>query len=269
MENSTKTLGHRFAESQDNFYNGIWAFILFAGSIVLFAIIQMILFIFTDFKVIGSSDVNHWQSWVYMIIAPLGSALSLVGYIYSVRVDKRFFWPTIIGQFIMLLTSFLGGLVWTGMVMFFAIAASIVRVIIVNKLGTEYSLNFKLIEIVSVTSILAVSTIGIIFACYEPIGGVLWYIEKPTWYRILDVITAGLAMLGIMLLMTKNRNAFIVFMGCNVIFIGLFIVTQMWLNALQLLIFLIANICSTAAWTYKKKHSEDFSRDESTLIDEQ
>ncbi len=269
MENNTKTLGHRFAESQDRFYNGIWAFVAFVGSIALFAVIQIILFIFTDFKVIGSSDVDHWQSWLYMIIAPLGSALSLVGYIYSVRVDKRFFWPTIIGQFIMLITSFLGGLVWTGFIMIFALAASIVRIAVVNRMGVEYKLNFKLIEIITLISILLVTTIGIILACYEPIGSVIWYIEKPTWYRVLDVITADLAMLGIMLLFTKNRNAFIVFMGCNVIFIGLFIFTQMWLNALQLFIFLVANICSTAAWTYKKKHSSDFARDESDVNNEQ
>ncbi len=254
-----KSFGHRFVKKQDEFFNSKKSFIIFVTTVIIFAVLQILLFLLTDFEVSGSSDINHWQSWLYMIISPLGASLSLIGYVYTVRVDKRFFIPTAFGQLITLISSFLGGMVWTGGVMFVILILGLVRMLIIRKQGSNYKLNFRLIKIISIIALIIASVIGIVMATNDSIYNTFWYTGDTTLaYRILDILTANLAIYGTVLLICKNRNAFIVFTLCNIIFIGMFIVSSLWLNAVQLLIYFVCNICATAAWTYKAKHSDEF-----------
>ncbi len=254
-----KSFGQRFIESQDKFFKSNAAIITFTSAVAIFALLQLVLFLTTNFEVSGSSDINHWQSWTYMIISPMGAALSLIGYVFTVRVDKRFFWPTMIGQTITSVSSFLGGMVWTGFVMFPIIGFGIARLIIINKNGIDYKLDFKKIQAIGIAILLTISVIGIVMACIEPIYSAFWYTGDTGYaYRLLDVLTANLALYGSILLICKDRRAFYIFILCNIIFMGLFMVSQLWMNALQLLIYIACNICASAAWTYRSKHSDEF-----------
>lgn len=250
-----KSFGLKFIETQDKFFKSIVSIFTFVGAIVVFALVQLLLFLFTNFEVSGSSEINHWQSWIYMIISPLGASLSLLGYIYTVRIDKKFFIPTIIGQSITLISSFLGGMTWTGCVMFVIIFFGVVRLWLINKYGTDYKINFKKINMIGVVTLSIFSIIGIIMALIEPIYNTFWYTNDTSiTYRILDILTANLAIYGSILLICKNKNAFYIFTFCNVIFIGMFAISGLWINSIQLFIYIICNICAAAAWTYKDKH---------------
>lgn len=259
MENTKRSFGKKFIEAQDKFFKGKWSMISFTLAVLIFGILQMLLFLLTDFEVSGSSDINHWQSWLYMVISPLGAALSLAGYVYSVRVDSRFFVPTVVGQMITLVNSYLGGMVWTGTIMFVILGFSFARMFIIKKLGSAYKFNFKKTEIISYIVVFLLSVVGIFIALYEPIYSSFWYTgDTSITYRLLDVLTANLAIIGSVMLVTKNKNAFYIFTFCNVIFIVMFGLSGLWMNSIQLFIYIVCNLCAVAAWTYKSKHENDF-----------
>lgn len=261
MEETThkKTTGQKFTEAQDRFFESNWSFFVFTTAIAVFGALQLALFLLTDFKVSGSSDVNHWQSWLYMIISPLGAALSLIGYVFTIRVDKRFFWPNLIGQVIMGISSFLGGMTWTALMMLPAILIGVYRYVIINRRGNDYKMDFKKIERVTLWIVLFITAFAYALAIIPTTGDYIWFNDEIGLLgRLIDITTANLVLIATVFILTKNRNAFLIFISCNILFIGMFIVTSLWMSALQLVIYFVCNVCAAAAWTYKTKHSEDF-----------
>ncbi len=257
--NENKSFGFRFAKLIDNFYRTNTAFITFVITMVIVAILQVVAFLFFGVEVAGTNEISNWKPWLYMAISLPGATLSLIGYVLTVRIDKRFFIPTIVGQFITTISSFLGGMVWTGFVMLFIMGLGITRYIIINKHGSDYNLNFKLIRIWGIIIAIIFSIVGMILALVPSIYEVLWFNNSTSQtfdvlYRSFDVLTANLALFGSVLLITKNKEAFAIFTICNVTFIALFAASSLWLNAIQIFVYLVSNIFAMVAWHYKSKY---------------
>ncbi len=257
--NENKSFGYRFVKSVDNFYKTNAAFITFVVTMVIVALLQVIAFLFFGIEVAGTNEVSNWKPWLYMTISLPGATLSLIGYVLTVRIDKRFFIPTIIGQFITTISSFLGGMVWTGFIMIFIMILGAIRYIIINKHSSDYELNFKLIKILGFITLIVFSIIGMTLAFIPSIYEVLWFNNSTNStfdvvYRSLDVLTANLALFGSVLLITKSKEAFAIFTICNVVFIVLFAASSLWLNAIQIFVYFISNIFAMVAWHYKSKY---------------
>lgn len=261
-QNIKHSLGYKLTKAQDNFFSGKWSLITFTSAVIICALIQVILFVLGILAVESTTDITAWQPWVYMVISPLGATLSLWGYVYIVRVDKRFFIPTLLGQSITLVTAFLSGMIWTGFVMFAVIACAIYRVELIKKGGTGYKINKKLVYIIGTTTITISAIIGMIMAGIPAIGDVFWWKHTDSSmlisYREIDVIGCTLALYGQMFLITKSKYAFILFLICNFFFVALYFASGAWINGIQIIILITCNSCAAAAWSYKSKHQDEF-----------
>lgn len=262
MNETKKSFGQKFIESQDRFFNGKAAFIVFGVFSIFFALLQLILFLTSVIPVVGTNDVTAWGPWVYMVISPLGSALSLIGMVYTIRIDKRFFYPTLFGQSVTLVSSFLSGMVFTGIIMFVVIYASTYRFIKIHLQGSNYNI-WKYFMPTTIVLNIAVTIVFMYLATTE-VGDMIWFIKPestPTdaiWYRELDVISCFIAMFGQIFLYMRSKYAFYWFLTCNFLFIVLFVVSSAWMSALYIAVNVLSNISAVAAWTYRSKHPEEY-----------
>lgn len=255
---TNKSFGHKFIESQDRFFKSKVAPISFVLAVLFFAILQVVLFSTGLLKVQGTTDINSSRAWIYMVISPIGAILSLVGYVYTVRVDQKFFYYTFFGQIITLVSSFISGMTYTGFVMIVMISSGAWRMYLIRKHGQNYEINKKTFYIIG-GIIVAALTIGMtIAAIYIPESSWFWN-NKSLAFRELDVYSCLVAFIGTLFLVTKNKYAFYMFLLCNIMFGILFIASGAWMNAIQLLIYMVCNTCAAAAWTYRSKHPKEFS----------
>lgn len=262
MTKTKKSFGQKFIESQDRFFNSNIAFITFGIFSIFFALLQLTLFLTGVIPVVGTNDINAWGPWVYMVISPLGSALSLIGMVFTIRIDKKFFYPTLIGQSVTLVSSFLSGMVFTGFVMFVVIYSSAYRFVKIHLQGSNYKI-WKYFMPTTIIINFVVTAVFIIIAATSA-GDTFWFIHPestPTdkiWYRELDVFSCFIAMFGQILLYMRNKNAFYWFLACNILFIMLFAVSSAWMSALYITVNVVTNISAVAAWTYRSRHPEEF-----------
>lgn len=254
MTEIQKTKSQKLSEYSNKFYSSKWSIITFVGAIGIFALLQIILFATGIIKISGFSvdESKAWVSWVYMAISLPGAALSLFGYVLTIRVDKRFIYPTFISGFMTIITSLTGGMVWTALSMFILQFINIYRVVLINKNGSNYEVNNKLVYYLAIGLFLSFATLGIIFINVDALS-VIWWNTKTIsgGVRYLDVITSSLVLLGGFLILGKSKYGFMVFMLCNILFIILFIFSKQWLSILQISIFLVSNLLAIFAWNNK------------------
>ncbi len=134
-----------------------------------------------------------------------------------------------------------------------------IRYILIQKYGPNYKLDFKLIRIWAIIITIVLTILGLLLSFIPPIYEVIWFnnntnLTGDITYRVLDVITANLALLASVLLITKNKEAFTIFILCNVVFIGLLASSSLWLSAIQIFVYLVSNIFAMFAWHYKSKY---------------
>lgn len=255
------SFGHKFIKMQDTFYQSKWAFISFISFSIFFALLQLILFLTNILPVVGTNDVTKWGPWVYMVISPFGTAMSLIGMVLTIRIDKKFFYPAMIGQIITMVSSFLSGMVFTGLFNFVVIYSFIYRFIKLQYYGA----NYKIWKYFVPTAIVANILMAIIFmwiAATPEIADKVWFVNKKftdkIWYRELDVFSCFIASFGQIFLYIRNRCAFYWFLMCNFLFVALFVVSSAWMSALYIAINILNNIASLGAWTYRQRHPEEF-----------
>lgn len=225
--------------------------------ISIFWIIQLILFIFGKIYIAGTNDYNNLIPWIYLSISLPATLLSMIGYIYTVRVNKKFFVPTLISQIINLFIFAIGGAMWTAICMIFLILSSIIRFNIISKNGTNYKIDTeKVIKIGMLISIIFM-IIGLFFANFEFTNKIWWRDNDTRFLRIFDVISSSFVILGSFSLISKHKSSFAIFLFCNFLFFVLFSITQLWLNLFQMIIYILFNITALLAWSNKNHHQKN------------
>ncbi len=245
-ENQTK---NDFYEKVNIFLRSKYSMITFVSLIIFISLLQILLFIFGVLQVAGvKGDLSDWRPWVYLIISTPGTIASIVGYVYTTRFDKRFFYPTIIGQSIALLTSFVGGIIGLGFAMMFILGVTVTRFRIMNK-NENHSINSnRVIWVASIITIIFL-IVGYTFI-FVPSLENIWFTSPGKTFEIFDVTMSALAIFGSILLIIKSRVSFVIFNITNIAFLTIYVIQGLWLSAFLLAIYTIFNVLSIMSWTH-------------------
>ncbi len=261
--NINDSFGVKFARGVDDFYATKKSFITYMTIVAIISFAQLVSFLFLGLPMAGTNDPTSWIPWAYMAISMPGAALAMIGYVLTVRVDSRFFIPATTAQVFTSFNSFIGGMFWSGVGIIIILLMGIYRYLLIKREGANYKINANRVRLFAVIFTFFFTILGIVVSSIPQAAEVLWFRHGTTGtldvvYRTFDIITISLAMFASFLLISKDKEAFVFFIICNVIFIILLFISSMWLSMVQIMMFLVSNIFSMIAWNYKKKHKETF-----------
>ncbi len=256
----SKTLINRISEKSNKFYKSKWSFITFLSLIFIVAFIQILLFSLSLISISGFNigDKNSWASWVYLGISIPGSILSLIGYIYTIRVDSKFFIPTSISGIINTFTSIVGGMMWTGISILIVLFINLYRFSLMKRQGPDYSINEKMTYVIGAILVIIYLILGIVLASIDSTS-VIWWNKNAVsgWVKYLDIFTSSIMLFGAVLLIGKNRMSFLIFLLVNILFIIMFIIASQYLSAVTILIFFISNLLAVLAWSSNNRDKKN------------
>ncbi len=262
-ENSKDTTMIKFVKSIDKFWNTNVSFVFFTFVVLVVAALQLSLFL-SGFTIsntqIDSGD--SWIGWTYIFISIPAVLLACYAEIYTIRVDKKFFWFAFIADVTSIATSALGGMVWTSMILVIVKVISVFRYHLIKTQGKDYKINEKLFNSISIVATLIVMVLGIVLINTLPEGVLWWDKELSLGSKYLDVICSTMLLFGVTLLTTKNKHAYTVFFFSDGLFIIAFIFVAQWLTVLLASLYTIINILGYLAWSFKHKHPEIWDQEQ-------
>lgn len=242
----------------DKFWNTNISFYVLISIVILISILQTLLFVFgiTPISGIDKGSNLEWVAWVYLIISIPGAIAAFVAEIYTIRVDQKFFIPAVLNEVIAIITLLLGGMIWTAIIMFISILINFYRNDLIKKHGKDYKINEKKVLAITFALIIPLMILGLVLINTSAGNKIWWNPETSMALRYIDVICSTITVFGIVLLLTKNKHAFSVFMISDVTFLIAFILISQWLTVTQVAIYASVNIVGFLGWHYKEKHPE-------------
>lgn len=249
-----QTVISRLVNAGDKFFHSNISFIIFSVTMIVWGLIMFLIAAFTDYQIGGTSDITNFWLYFYLFISISCTTLSLIGYVYVVRIDKKFFWPTTIGQSLTLVMYIFLGLTWTSIAFLIFISTSIYRYIAISKYGSGYEVNTRVLTVVTLCIILIMYVIGFRLILTDHLGA--WSLAadgKEESLAKFDVFSSIFLVIAAMLLVAKNKYSFVVFMVVNVLYLTLNFMATSYVPCLQILIFLTCNGIAALAWSKRDK----------------
>ncbi len=257
QNNGKDTTMIKFVKSIDKFWNTRFSFVFFTIVVSAVAALQLTLFI-SGFVIsnVTINDSDAWIGWMYIVISLPTVLTSCYAEIYTIRVDKRFFWLALFADLSSAVTSALGGMMWTAVALVIVKVISVFRYNLIRKQGSDYAINAKLLNTIAAFATAGIMALGLTLINVLP-DGVFWWNEDVTLMsKYLDVICSTILLFGVVLLTTKNKHAYTVFFVCDFLFIVAFAFIDQWLTVLQTSLYTMINILGYFAWSFKEKHPE-------------
>ncbi len=268
QNNGKDTTMVKFVKSIDKFWNTKFSFVFFTIIVLVVATVQLSLFLsgFVISNVTIDSN-NSWIGWTYIAISLPAVLLACYAEIYTIRVDKKFFWFAFIADVTSIFTSAIGGMVWTSMMLVIVKVISVYRYYLISKFGKDYKVNEKLLNTIGMLVSSSLMLLGLILINVLP-SGILWWDEELSLLsKYLDVICSSLILFGVTLLTTKNKHAYSIFFLCDFMFIIAFALVAQWLTVLQTTLYTMINILGYLAWSFKHKHPEIWDKESEQIIE--
>ncbi len=247
----------------DKFWNTNISFYVLISIVVVVSILQTVFFILgmTPISGIEKGTNLEWVAWTYLIISIPGAIASFIAEVYTIRVDKKFFVPAIISEIIAIITLLLGGMMWTAIILFISIIINFYRNDLIKKQGKDYKINEKRSLLIGAAFLIPLMIGGLILINLPIADKIWWNPETNVPLRYIDVICSTITIFGILLLLTKNKHAFSVFMVSDLIFLVAFTLLSQWLTVTQIAIYASVNIVGFLGWHYKEKHPEYWNQE--------
>ncbi len=227
--------------------------IIFSSLLLIVSLVQIFIFLFTDLTMSGfeSSDKQAWVTWSYIIISfPMGVA-SVMSMMLSIRGSKNFIAYALVVELGYTISGLSGGMMYSTIVIVMLLFVNLFRYYKIKTEGENYIVNVKLIYAIMTIIIIALIITGPISIELDD-NHVFWWNEnvygETTFIQYLDVITAVFTLMGGVMILTKNKYAFIWFFACDVCFLILFINAHQWSNVFLTLIFIAMEILGFIVW---------------------
>lgn len=231
-----------------------WTSILILSLVIIsVALIQLIVFAFFNGTISGFkvTDDNAWIAWIYLLISiPFGLA-SVIGMIYSIRGSSNFLFYAFIVEIGYFASGLAGGMMFSALIMGILMWINITRYYYVKKYGEDYSINEKIVETIMWIMVIAILILGIVSIELDN-DNVFWWntnvYGNSKVIPYIDVVTTAFTFAGVMLMLSKNKYAYIAFIICDVLFVILFSNAHQWSNLAVTIIFIITECLGFIVW---------------------
>ncbi len=240
----------KVSKSANNFLQSYKAFIFFLGGLFIISIVNIIMFTFNingftiDTQWWGSIDVhssNSYIGWFEIIIAALGSILTIWGVIWTIRFDKRFIYPLVVGESLVVIDAIILGLVFTGLSYVIMIASALYNFFMWNKVDDSDESQMNLFN----------WTIVIIFVILYSVGGfvsVLAITGQINGVNASDILSSGVVAASWYVVLRKSKWGFITFVITDVIYLILYTTTGVWATGSSYIVYLFIDSTSFISW---------------------
>lgn len=244
-----------------NFINSWISIFVFSIVIVLVSIIQILIFTIGGGTISGFNpeDKLSWVAWVYLLISlPFGLA-SVIGMIYSIRGHSNFLIYAIIVEIGYFVSGLSAGMMFSALAMVLFLFMNIARYWKIKKEGSEYKINTKLVHSIMFVLITMILLFGVVSIELDT-NHVFWWNTNvygdSNFFPYLDVVTAAFTLAGVMMMLSRNKFAYVSFIICDVLFLILFINAHQWSNLVVTAIYIIVEILGFIVWHNKEEKTE-------------
>ncbi|NQX83266.1 MAG: nicotinamide mononucleotide transporter [Mycoplasmataceae bacterium] len=238
----------------NKFYASSLSFVCFLSITLVFAIIQIILYVTNIISLNGtyfSDPTGQVAAWLALGISLTGCFVGFIGAILNLRGSLNFvYWAT--SQLVLsILISFFAGIILTSVALFFSMIATIFRYFAWKlKWLDKWIFKKKTLHILVTIFVIIISIVFIILVVF--IDSMHQYVNgdpKPLWTGIFDALSASLIIGASILLIFKSRWAFVLYFITKIFAISNYAYTGNIISSVQLILFISMDITGFISWT--------------------
>lgn len=243
------------SEEGKKFLQSKWSLFFFLGSIICLSIMNLSLFgmgqsgistIFTNNIIEVNSD-NSWIGWVEITISSFGSFFTILGVILTIRFDKRFIFPLVLGETLIICDAIMIGYIFTAISYTLMLCAAFYSYFMWNKeKGTDSKVTFFMWVI-----------IGLFFITYLGFGMTIGYetsIYRDEFGNInqysmwTDIACSGIVVSSWFLLLRKSKWGFLGFLITDILYIILYAQVPLWPTVGSYAVYIFIDGISFISW---------------------
>ncbi len=234
-----------------NFLNSNYSIIFFLGGIIFFSYINFLLFGFKEgFSIetrwwgnLSSSDNNAWIGWIEMIIATIGSTLTIWGVILTIRFNKNFIYPLAIGEIFVIIDALLIGAIMTCFSYLLMLISAFYNFIYWKKIDKDNENKMNSYYWIFVFSFL----IGyiILFSLINFKSGFYEIDEFNNWN---DIVSSGIVVISWFILLRKSKWGFLGFLLTDITYMTMYFSAHLFSIGSSYIVYLFIDITSFLAW---------------------
>lgn len=240
------------------FYNKWYSIAFFTGGLAFFGLVQILVFVFAHTKISGFyvTDDLAWVAWVYLAVSIPAAMASMVSWIYSVRVDSKFYYFNLVSQILSIIISFTGGMSWTVISYFFYIPIATKKFKSIKKDGPDYPIDNNGVKVMTVAIILF-TILGVIFINSDTLS-IIWWNKNAIdgWERYLEVIASFVTVMGVIQLYARRKHSFYWFLACDSLYLFISLLAFQYLQVMQCAFWLLCSITAIFAWNHEEQPEE-------------
>ncbi len=242
------------SKKANNFLNSNKAFIFFLGGVVVSSLINVIMFSFNinDFTIdtlwwgsISVNDSNSYIGWIEIIVAAFGSLLTIWGVIWTIRFDKRFIYPLVVGEVLVIIDAIMLGLVFTGLSYVLMVISALYNFFMWNNVDEDNDSKMNLFNWMII----------IIFITIYCVGGIILVASvsgKVNGFNIVDIISSGVVAASWFVILRKSKWGFVTFIITDIIYLIVYLSVGVWATACSYAIYMFIDSTSLLSWWEKK-----------------
>ncbi len=249
MENTTI---QNISNKANSFIQSKWSFVVFLSGIAFFAILNYLMFALgvNDFTIdtaiwgsVHSTDANGWIGYGEITIGTLGSLLTITGVILTIRFDKRFIIPLVVGESLVILDAFILGAYFTCFSYALMIISALYNYIQWNKEGDDMAPKMDLVNWI-IVGVFLVIYIGIGFGA---IFGTNLY-DQTEFSSYNDIFSSGIVVACWYMVLRKSKWGFIGFVITDITYLILFASAGVWVAGSSYIVYIFIDSTSFISW---------------------
>ncbi len=247
---------NNISKKVNGFLQGNLAFVAFIGGMLIVSIMNLFLYAFVDgFSVdtlwwgtVTSASSNAWIGWFEICFAGVGSTLTIWGVVWTLRFDKRFITPLLIGEVIVVIDAIMLGWVFTAVSYVIMIISAIYNYIMWNREeDNEPKMDFFNWMVVIVFVIIYI-TAGLL--------ALLFTVDQMTIWNYNDVISSGIVAASWYIVLRKSKWGFVMFVITDIMYMIAYSAIGVPATGFSYLIYFFIDSTSLLSWWYIGSESE-------------
>lgn len=241
---------NNISKKVNGFLQGNWAFVLFIGGMLTVSIMNLLLFGLVDgysvdtewWDNITKESNNAWIGWFEICLAGTGSTLTIWGVVWTLRFDKRFIFPLLIGEIIVVIDAIILGWVFTALSYVIMIISAIYNYIMWNR-EEDNEPKMDLFNWMVVIVFIGIYVTGGLSAL-SIIDG------KLSLSQYNDVISSGIVAASWYVVLRKSKWGFVTFVVTDLLYLVAYTAAGVPATGFSYLIYLLIDSTSFISWWY-------------------
>ncbi len=237
----------------NNFIHGGWSIIVFITIILVTAIIQMALFIFTNYSINGMEfgEEGAWVTWVFMFVSIPFGICAVLSMILSIRKEAGFMFYALVVEAGYMISGLAAGMMITSLVIPLFSIVNYYRYNKIKKYGPNYEVDKDLWNKILIGCAILILLVGTLSIELDNNNSFWWNEEVyggRKYIQYIDVVTAIFTLCGVLLTVTRNKYSFLMFIFCDLFFLILFINAHQWTSVVITIIYLCIETLGFIVW---------------------